>query len=38
METTEEQKWAEKRENSINNKACEKENIFLPGPKCFQCV
>lgn len=36
METTKEQKWADKRENIINNKHCEKRNLFLPGPESFQ--
>lgn len=35
MENTKEQKEADKRENIID-KDCERENIFLPGPKSFQ--
>lgn len=36
METTKEQKWADKKEKIINNKDCQKEKVFLPGPKYFQ--
>lgn len=35
METTKEQKQADKRENIIDED-CEKENVFLPGLKSFQ--